>query len=295
MRLDIPRMTVRLAEGNPLSDAEVEGVLACRDPIQLGMLADAVRRRRHGRRVTFLQVFEIGLDDGPPDAVPAMARQFRIVGTMTDPVVAGRVVEATVRAAGSTPVSGFSLADLASWCEAHSRPLGTTLRQLRERGLERVAEAPIDELTQPARAFEAVLEAGLGVERLTVQRLVADWVALRTRLESVRQAVGPLGRFAPLPRGLEPHASTGYDDVRQVAWARLLIDGIDSIQIDWALHGPKLAQVALAFGVDDIDAVVTSEPRESPRRTLVAEIRRNVEAAAFEAVERDGRSGMVES
>ena len=42
----------------------------------------------------------------------------------------------------------------------------------------------------------------------------------------------------------------GFDDVKQVALARLLVSNIDSIQVDWPLYGPKLAQVALSVGAD---------------------------------------------
>ena len=104
-------------------------------------------------------------------------------------------------------------------------------------------------------------------------------------------AAGVVRAFAPLPRvstGSWP--STGYDDVKQVALARLLVDNIDSIQVDWALYGPKLAQVALTFGADDVDAVsATDTPERGSRRAALAEIRRNIEAAAFIPLERNGR------
>ena len=78
--------------------------------------------------------------------------------------------------------------------------------------------------------------------------------------------------FAPLPREDVPEQpSTGYDDVRTVAVARLVCSGIASIQVDWPLYGPKLAQVAIAFGADDIDGVAAIDalnlgPRRAPRR-----------------------------
>ena len=49
--------------------------------------------------------------------------------------------------------------------------------------------------------------------------------------------------------------TTGFDDVKRVALARLVVDNIPSIQVDWALYGPKLAQVALTVGADDVDGV----------------------------------------
>ncbi len=294
MTLNIEETVSKLAEGGALSEPEVCAVADTRDLIALGMLADAVRRRHHGAATTFLRVLEVGVLDAADDLRPADVGEWRVVGAVPDPETVGRIVDAVVRVARGTPVSGLSLSDIETWCVTHSRPLPDMLRFLRARGLERIAEAPMDELAQPERAFEAVVEAGLTVERITVARVVDDWPALHGRIDSVRRAVGPVGRFAPLPRGDEAKASTGYDDVRQIAWARLMLGGVESIQVDWTLHGPKLAQVSLAFGVDDVDAVVSpGEPETAPRRTLAADIRRNIEAASLEPHERDGRSEPV--
>jgi aminodeoxyfutalosine synthase len=88
---------------------------------------------------------------------------------------------------------------------------------------------------------------------------------------------------------LAASASTGYEDVRQVALARLLADNIPSIQVDWSLYGPKLAQVALTVGADDVDGVSAADDEpEGRRRAPLEEIRRNIQAAALVAVERDG-------
>ena len=63
-----------------------------------------------------------------------------------------------------------------------------------------------------------------------------------------------LAAFAPLPRVDPPEApSTGYDDVKTIVAARLMAASIPHIQVDWALYGPKLAQVAIEYGADDID------------------------------------------
>ena len=75
-----------------------------------------------------------------------------------------------------------------------------------------------------------------------------------SRASLIQRETGALKAFAPLPR-IDPvdQPSTGYDDVRTIALARLMCATIPSIQVDWPLYGPKLAQVAIAFGADDID------------------------------------------
>ena len=98
--------------------------------------------------------------------------------------------------------------------------------------------------------------------------------------------------FAPLPRkaaGAAP--STGFEDVHLVALARLLVP-VDHIQVDWALYGPKLAQVALTFGADTSStSSALDEVVEGRRRAPVEEIRRNIRAASGEPVERDALFG----
>ena len=84
--------------------------------------------------------------------------------------------------------------------------------------------------------------------------------------------------------------TTGYDDVKRVALARIIVTNVPSIQVDWALYGPKLAQVALTVGADDVDAV-SAEDDESQgrRRAPLEEIQRNIRAASQDPVERNGR------
>ena len=62
--------------------------------------------------------------------------------------------------------------------------------------------------------------------------------------------------------------STGYDDVHLVALARLLVP-VTHVQVDWQRYGPKLAQVALTFGADDLDDGVV-ERRGGRRPPAVA-------------------------
>jgi 2-iminoacetate synthase ThiH len=60
--------------------------------------------------------------------------------------------------------------------------------------------------------------------------------------------------------------------------------------VDWRAYGPKLAQVALIFGADDIDNVSpVDDVAEGRRRAPLEEIRRNIRAASLEPAERDGR------
>ncbi len=59
--------------------------------------------------------------------------------------------------------------------------------------------------------------------------------------------------FSKLP---EP---TGVDDLRTYAVARLMLHNIPHIKAYWVMIGVKTAQIALSFGVDDLDGTVQEE------------------------------------
>ncbi len=207
-------------------------------------------------------------------------------------------VTAAAALAAGVPVTGFSLADLHALAPDEDA-LASLCSRLHDAGLDAIAETPIDLdlLSQPAIAVRAARDAGLGVWRLTVQRL-ADNVARIATVERARElqaAVGGFRAFAPLPRTVSvTEPTTGYDDVKQVALARVVVTNIDSIQVDWPIYGPKLAQVALTVGADDVDGIAAVDPGVlGTRRSPIEEIKGNIRAAALEAVERDGRFRLI--
>jgi aminodeoxyfutalosine synthase len=216
----------------------------------------------------------------------------RIVGEpQTRAAAAGRVAE-VVAEAGGRPVSGFSLADLEALAARDGSTLRAVLSELGAAGLELVAEAPFDRLQNARRAIEEVNIAGLALARLTIHQLPsADVVSLYAEVADLQRAVGVLRVFAPLARRVNPAVpTTGYDDVRRVAMARTIVDNVPSIQVDWALYGPKLAQVALTVGADDLDSVSPEDDTsEGRRRAPLEEVTRNIRAAGLVPVERNGR------
>jgi aminodeoxyfutalosine synthase len=157
--------------------------------------------------------------------------------------------------------------------------------------MDAVAEIAIDTLGD-FRAVEEVRAAGLAAARLVVRELAGDArIDIVERARDLQAAVGGFQAFAPLPRTFPvSQPSTGFDDVKQVALARLLVSNIDSIQVDWPLYGPKLAQVALTVGADDVDGIAAVEPGIlGTRRSAVEEIRGNIRAAALDPIERNAR------
>ncbi|HWF86284.1 MAG TPA: hypothetical protein VG222_15600, partial [Vicinamibacterales bacterium] len=121
-------------------------------------------------------------------------------------------------------------------------------------------------------------------------------VGLYKAVADLQRNVAVLRAFAPLPRVINAAVpTTGYDDVKRIALARIVVDNVPSIQVDWSQYGPKLAQVALTVGADDLDAVSpVNETPDGRRRAPLEEVRRNIRAAGQEPVERNGRFDLVE-
>lgn len=59
--------------------------------------------------------------------------------------------------------------------------------------------------------------------------------------------------------GREGTATTGFDDLRNLAIARLYLDNFQHIKTHWIMVTPFLSQTALAFGVNDIEGNVLRE------------------------------------
>jgi aminodeoxyfutalosine synthase len=275
-----------------VTDAELTTFAASHDIITLGVAADESRRQRHGVRTTFVRVADVDAAPGSAILIPTAAGEVRINGAPADRAAAVQRVREVTAAVHGVPVSAFSLSDLEQLASAEQLPLRALLEELKQAGLELIAQAPFDRLRDPRLAIEEVNIAGLGLARLTLHALPsADLPALYRDIAALQYQVGVIRAFAPLPRAVNPAVpTTGYDDVRRVALARLFISNIPSIQVDWSLYGPKLAQVALTVGADDVDAVsALEETGEGRRRAPLEEIRRNIKAAALEPVERDGR------
>ena len=85
------------------------------------------------------------------------------------------------------------------------------------------------------------------------------------KLRAVQDETGGFQTFIPLAFHPENTAldhlpvTTGLTDLRQVAVGRLLLDNFSHIKAYWQMLTPKIAQIALRFGADDLDGTVIEE------------------------------------
>jgi aminodeoxyfutalosine synthase len=293
-------LEAKAAAGHPFTAEEAARLLSTADLVSVGVVGEAARRALSGDAVSFGRVLEVPHQEGRPEEATLdgksldAAGEVRIVGI---PASIDQAVEWVRRAnvGHGRCVTGFSLADLWVLAGEEATTLTHIGRRLSEAGLQAIAEMPIDRFDDADRAVSAVqatVLTGLGVWRATVHQAAASVrLGLILRAAEVQRRTGQLRALAPLPRtDLPAEPSTGYDDVKTIAAARTICAAIPFIQVDWPIYGPKLAQVAIAFGANDIDGVgVVDQPEMGPRRAAVEEITRQIRAASATPVERDGR------
>jgi len=292
------RHMARIDQGERLSADEIRALAAAPDILPLGMLADSLRRRMHGTRVTYIRVATCGFDRSFADAVPPSAREIRITGAPDTVGVAKTAIEQARAIAGERTVSGFSWGDVERLAEHGGEHLSDVLLAWRDAGLDAIADLPIDLMGEPAIAIDRLTAAGFQQLSLSIAKAPAEpRTELLLRVAQLQDEFACIQAIDPLPSVLNPlRPTTGYQDVKMVAVARLAAANVPTIQVDWLRYGPKLAQVALTFGADDVSGVSPSDDApEGRRRAPLEEIKRNIQAAGFEAAERDGRFTVVAS
>ena len=119
------------------------------------------------------------------------------------------------------------------------------------------------------------------------------------RLRNLQDETGGFQTFIPLafhpentPLSHLP-ATTGLTDIRQIAVSRLVLDNFPHIKAYWQMLTPKIAQISLRFGADDLDGTVIEEKiyhdagATTPQGMTRKELCRLITEAGRVPVERD--------
>src|SRR5437899_1845254 len=99
---------------------------------------------------------------------------------------------------------------------------------------------------------------------------MADRVDHLLALRALQDETGGLLTYIPLPHhpdhnelgealGRTGTATTGCDDLKNIAVGRLLLDNIPHVKTHWPMVTPFISQVALSFGCDDLEGTVVFE------------------------------------
>ena len=128
---------------------------------------------------------------------------------------------------------------------------------------------------------------------------VEDRVDHLLRLRALQDETGGFVTYIPLAfqpweaPAMKLPETTGFEDLKAIAVGRLLLDNFPHIKSYWIMIGPRLAQVGLSFGADDLDGTVTEEKiahdagAPTAQSMTVHELCRLIREAGRRPVERD--------
>ncbi len=121
------------------------------------------------------------------------------------------------------------------------------------------------------------------------------------RLRTLQDETGGFNAFIPLKfrhynnRFSHIEETTTLEDLKNYAVSRIFLDNIPHLKAYWPMIGKKVAQLSLAFGVDDLDGTIDDTTKiysmagseeQSPVATT-SQLIEMIEGAGFIAVERD--------
>jgi aminodeoxyfutalosine synthase len=214
-------------------------------------------------------------------------------------------------------VKAFTAAEYDFFSKRFKKPLDTIFEDFKAAGLgslpgggaevlvERVRQAIYPKKLSAERWLEVAGEAHRHGLRSNATMLYGHVETLDERIEhlcrlrALQDETGGFMCFIPLafhPENTElSHlpGPTGFDDLMTIAVARLMLDNFDHIKAYWIMITPRIAQIALNMGADDIDGTVVEEKivhmagARTPVGLTVYELCRLVREAGREPIQRD--------
>ncbi len=205
-------------------------------------------------------------------------------------------------------IKGYTAVEIAYFAEKYGKTYEQVLVELREAGLGSLPGGGAEIFASRARkklcADKVSAEGWLEVHR-TAHRLgmrsnctmlfgsietFEERVDHVLRLRALQDETGGFQTFIPLKFHNENNRlhklpePTDADCLKTLAVSRLLFDNVPHVKAYWPMLGVQLAQLSLAYGVDDLDGTVKEEriyhmagartPQELTRAELVGLIRR---------------------
>jgi aminodeoxyfutalosine synthase len=214
-------------------------------------------------------------------------------------------------------IKAFTAVEIFFFHRIYRMSVGDVLRELKEAGLDSMpgggAEIFASETRDKIIRGKADADEWLAVMREAhAQGIPTNATMLYGHVESIEDRVDHLLRLRGLqdetggfvtfiPLAFQPWEApamklpetTGFEDLKAIAVSRLLLDNVPHIKSYWIMIGPRLAQVGLSFGADDLDGTVTEEKiahdagAPTSESLSVHELVRLIREAGRRPVERD--------
>ena len=180
-------------------------------------------------------------------------------------------------------IQAFTCVEIAHLAELAGKPINETLSVLKDAGLDsipgggaevfspRIRQLTCDKKLSGSDWLEIAKTAhrnGLHTNATMLYGHIETAEECLDHLDALRTAQDETNGFlAFIPLAFHPkntemsHLSntTGVNDLKNMAVSRLMLDNFPHIKAYWVMLGPKMAQVALSFGADDMDGTVKEE------------------------------------
>ena len=225
----------------------------------------------------------------------------------------------------AVPLQAFTAVEIAHLADLAGMDVADTLQSLKEAGLGSLPGGGAEVFSSRIRVDlcptklspEGWLDVCKTAHR---QGLKTNATMLYGHLETLEERVDHLVRLREaqdetggfltfIPLAFHPHntqlagltETTGFDDLKNLAVARLMLDNFPHIKAFWIMIGPKIAQLSLSFGADDIDGTVMEERithmagAQTPQGLTRSQLLRLIREAGCEPVERDTLYNVIPS
>lgn len=194
------------------------------------------------------------------------------------------LLRAITKAAPDLHIKAFTAVEIDWFARISGLTVQAVLQQLMEAGLGSMpgggAEILVEDVRQQICPEKISGKQWLDIHRIAHQsglktnstmlyghlESYADRVRHMQFIRELQDETGGFQVFIPLawqpensPLKLDTKGTCGLDDLKTLAIARLFLDNIQHLKAYWVMLGEKIAQVALAFGVDDLDGTVVEE------------------------------------
>ncbi|MBI5558439.1 MAG: aminofutalosine synthase MqnE [Deltaproteobacteria bacterium] len=180
-------------------------------------------------------------------------------------------------------IQAFTCVEIDHLARLAAKPVGQTLEILMAAGLDSIPGGGAEVFSPRIRKLtcesklsgEGWLEVAKTAHRLGLKTnatmLYGHIETIEERIDhlgALREAQDESGGFlAFIPLAFHPKntqlsdlsRTSGMDDLKNLAVARCFLDNFPHIKAYWVMIGPKMAQVALSFGADDVDGTVKEE------------------------------------
>ncbi len=219
-------------------------------------------------------------------------------------------------------IKALTAVEIAHIARIEKMSIGDVLAALREAGLDTMPGGGAEVFSEGVRA--TIAEKKLAAEDWIEVHRVAHRMGIRSNctmlyghVESIEDRIAHLtmlrelqdetgGFLAYIPLAYHPDhnelgdrlgragtATTGFDDLRNLAVGRLYLDNIAHVKTHWIMVTTALSQVALSFGVNDLEGTVVREKiyheagAHTPESIPLDELVRLIRGAGKVPVERD--------